>query len=95
VTHCTLAELRQRMTHAELMTWAAAYDLRPWGEIHEDREDIRHAVRTYWMARGAGRTLNPDNLLPRWGAKPVSMTSAEVKAGFAAYAGAMNRGRKQ
>lgn len=36
VFHCTVSELRQRISSSELTDWKALYNIEPWGDCRDD-----------------------------------------------------------
>jgi hypothetical protein len=95
VTRSTVAELQSRLSHSEMVEWAAYFEIEPWGEsVYGAREDVRHAARCSLMvntAFGARGTARLTDFLPRWNEKTKPMNPADVKARFRAYANATNR----
>lgn len=85
------------MSRAELMEWAAAYDIEPWGEL---REDARHGIACATIdnmivniAHGARGDRQPSDYMPKFTAAQRVPTSAEEsKKGFASYVRGQKRG---
>lgn len=61
--HCTLTELRQRLTRPELLLWVAAYETEPWGEVRQDLAagQIAAVVATCHSTK---RTFKPSDFMP-------------------------------
>jgi len=61
---CTVAELGDRMSYAELVEWMAYYMLEPWGC---EPEDIRTSIlAAASVAPFTKRRVRPKDFMPKW-----------------------------
>lgn len=73
---CTVQELGDRLTSAELTEWQAFYLIEPFGDARADDR-----ARLLALASGNIKSRDPQELLPTWH-PPAETTAADKMAAF-------------